>query len=95
MTSGFAASASLSTAAIVTSPVLVVAFAAKLRAVFELSPTPSAGETDTVTVNGAAWASGTVAVTVVFPPFSSIAAGVSASSTRGFVSFRRLIRLMR
>ena len=91
VTSGFGPSSSLSTAVIVTSPVLSVAFSAKLSVVFELSSTPSAGETDTSTVNAVAWACGIVAVTVLVPPFSSIEAGVNTSLTRGLVTLSKTI----
>ncbi len=85
------ASTLLSAAVIVTDPVLSVAFAAKLRVVFELSVKSSAaalapGAADTVTVNGALDAELTVAVTVLLPPFSEIESGVRISVTVGGVT---------
>ena len=84
---------SLSSAVIVTVPVLSVAFAAKVRTVFVLTlkSLATAGSTaaaDTVTVNGSADPSATVAVTAVDPPFSSIESGVSTSVTGGAASVR-------
>ena len=78
------------TAAIVTSPVLSVASAAKLRTLFELTVKSAAvagatGVAATVTVNGVADGSGAVAVTTDSPPFSSIERGVKTNSTLGFV----------
>ena len=70
----------LSTAVMVTVPVLTVAFAAKVRTLLVLSmksPVPAGGTVDTVTVNGSADACSTVAVTVLEPPFSEIESGVN------------------
>ena len=85
-----AASTSLSTPVIVTVPVLVVAFSAKLRTRFALrrKSAATAGDTAaaaTVTVKAAAEAGDTVAVTVLTPPFSPIEPSDSARVTAGVV----------
>ena len=78
----------LSTAVMVTWPVLCVAPSAKLSVGFALS-SKSAGTAgafgcaDTVTANGAAAACDTVAVTRLTPPSSAISCSDSASTTRG------------
>ena len=85
-----AASTSLSTPVIVTEPVLVVAFSAKLRTWFALrrKSAATAGDTAaaaTVTVKAAAEAGDTVAVTVLTPPFSPIESADSTRVTVGVV----------
>ena len=85
-----AASTSLSTPVIVTVPVLVVAFSAKLRTGFALrrKSAATAGDTAaaaTVTVKAAAEAGDTVAVTVLTPPFSPIELSDSTRVTVGVV----------
>ena len=78
---------------IVTVPVLSVAFAAKVRIVFELIrkssfTAGSSAAADTVTVNASADPSAAVAVTVVVPSFSVIESGVRTSVTGGAASVR-------
>ena len=85
-----AASTSLSTPVIVTEPVLVVAFSAKLRTRLALrrKSAATAGDTAaaaTVTVKAAAEAGDTVAVTVLTPPSSPIEPADSARVTVGVV----------
>ena len=85
-----AASTSLSTPVIVTEPVLVVAFSAKLSTWFALrrKSAATAGATAaaaTVTVKAAAEAGDTVAETVLTPPFSPIEASDSTRVTVGVV----------
>ena len=85
VTSLFGASTSLSFAAIVTVPVLVVVPAAivSFRFVVSVKSPSTAGLTgaaDTVTVTASLTASLSVAVTRLSPPFSAIVAGVSTNS---------------
>ena len=83
-----AASTSLFAAVMVTAPLLVVAFAAKLRTVLSLSvkSAATAGDSasaDTETSNASGTPCVTVAVTVLTPPSSEIEAGFSTSDTLG------------
>ena len=90
-------STALSTAVIVTPPVLFVALAAKLSVVPVSMKSPAtAGETadaDTVTVKASDEAGETVAVTVLTPPFSLIICGVSISVTTGGDSSSVIIKV--
>ena len=82
-----AASTELSTAVIVTVPVLVVEPAAIVRSLFVDSvAAPVAGLIDTVTVTAALDTEDSVAVTVLDPPFSAIVVSLSASVTVGVAS---------
>ena len=91
-----APSTSLSTAAIVTSPVLSVALAAKLRvapdSVKSASVAGASAVAATVTVNASADATVAVAVTVAVPPSSPIESGVNTSVTRGAASLSVMVR---
>ena len=88
-------SAVLSTAPIVTEPVLAAAPAAKLSVVPDCPKSPaSAGDTGadaTATVNAVADAGDTVAVTVLAPPSSAIDGGVSTSVTTGVPSSSAMV----
>ena len=90
-------STALSTAVIVTPPVLFVALAAKLSVVPVSMKSPAtAGETadvDTFTVKASDEAGETVAVTVLTPPFSLIICGVSISVTTGGDSSSVIIKV--
>ena len=75
LTTSSGSGSSSSTGPILTTPVLSVAFAAKLSTWFELSLKSSSvagstGSADTVTVKGTGEAGDTVAVTVIHPAFS-------------------------
>ncbi len=84
------ASTSLSTAVIVTPPVLSVAPDAKLSvapaSVKSLDDPGSTARAETVTVNASADAGATLAVTLAMPPSSPIEAGASSSVTSGAAS---------
>ena len=93
------ASSSLSTAVIVTSPLLCVASASNLSVVPESVKSPAtAGATaaaETVTVNASGDAGDTVAVRVLAPPSSATEPGLSTSVTDGGVapSSSRILRV--
>ena len=90
-------STALSTAVIVTVPVLFVALAAKLSVVPASMKSPAtAGETadvDTVTVKASDEAGETIAVTVLTPSSSLIICGVSNSVTTGEDSSSVIIKV--